>query len=714
VLGMYEWSGCNPVPPEFWLLPPYLPFHPAKMWCYCRDTYMPLSYLYAKKYVGPITDLVLSLRDELYTQNYGKIDWIKAGHLCLKEDLFRPHPFIQDVIWDTLYYIESKERIKRITVNHIKRINRAVDESMDNFVMSNFKIRTARTVTPFDPWYQENVARLYGDNTYASCMLWTTHIDQEISINLLLLGKGIDLFLQDLLKEYRVGKGKSPLLNLPQKKHEVDDDSDDSSEDLSSEKEFENMEEEDDEEDNVPLIHHRKTIREKKRQFGHVPDDIPSSNPSDEPISAVPLSVALPSQTVSAFVPFQSADQDARSFKQPSTEMGSSADVALKQVQESSSAPADRSGVPSRKSKSTRKKIIARKTRFSARTMSLKDLGGITIDLTQESASKDDNFDNTSSNASTSVEVNTEIISNKAYPAFTPPRLASSPQQIDKPCDISDKEDSDDLLIDHHSEQLDDATLPNLLSVETHLPTEDADLAQGPEFTPATSSHLVVVPSISELSTPPKGPKFTPATSSHLVVVPSMSELSNPPVVSSSPLLTQTVAEVTGISTARQTFAPISAVDDINRMFLQLQSVISAFSCRSTSVSPSSVDAVAILNIFKSLLSHRLPDILANEEAALKMNDLIDTLTDNTSTLNVAQSALISTLKFQISLISASWKQGIDIKSNVQIVDRDINVLNVQVQEKHQISLQISREINEIKAEKKELEVKMNALNQRE
>ena len=31
VLGVYDWSGNNPVPPELWLLPHYLPFHPGSV-----------------------------------------------------------------------------------------------------------------------------------------------------------------------------------------------------------------------------------------------------------------------------------------------------------------------------------------------------------------------------------------------------------------------------------------------------------------------------------------------------------------------------------------------------------------------------------------------------------------------------------------------------------------------------------------------------------
>ncbi|KAM7459662.1 hypothetical protein LguiA_036656 [Lonicera macranthoides] len=70
VLGLYEWTGCNPVPPELFLLPSCLPFHP-----------------------------------ELYTQPYENIDWPKTRYAVAKEDLYAPHSLIQDVIWDALYYI---------------------------------------------------------------------------------------------------------------------------------------------------------------------------------------------------------------------------------------------------------------------------------------------------------------------------------------------------------------------------------------------------------------------------------------------------------------------------------------------------------------------------------------------------------------------------------------------------------------------------------
>jgi len=46
--------------------------------------YLPMSYLYGKRFVGPITPTVLSLRKELYTIPYHEIDWNQARNLCAK------------------------------------------------------------------------------------------------------------------------------------------------------------------------------------------------------------------------------------------------------------------------------------------------------------------------------------------------------------------------------------------------------------------------------------------------------------------------------------------------------------------------------------------------------------------------------------------------------------------------------------------------------
>ncbi|XP_027102483.1 beta-amyrin synthase-like [Coffea arabica] len=130
ILGLFDWYGTNPMPPEFWILPSFLPVHPAKVWCYCRLIYMPMSYLYGKRFVGPITPLILQLREELYAEPYDQINWRKVRHICATEDLYYPHPLIQDLIWDSLHifaeplltrwpFNKLRERALQTTMKHI-------------------------------------------------------------------------------------------------------------------------------------------------------------------------------------------------------------------------------------------------------------------------------------------------------------------------------------------------------------------------------------------------------------------------------------------------------------------------------------------------------------------------------------------------------------------------------------------------------------------
>jgi beta-amyrin synthase len=53
--------------------------------------YLPCSYLYGKRFVGPITPLILQLREELFNQSYENVNWKKARHQCAK---------VRDIILD--------------------------------------------------------------------------------------------------------------------------------------------------------------------------------------------------------------------------------------------------------------------------------------------------------------------------------------------------------------------------------------------------------------------------------------------------------------------------------------------------------------------------------------------------------------------------------------------------------------------------------------
>lgn len=103
LLGLYDWYGNNPMIPELWLVPRFLPIHPGKLWCFCRMMYLPMAYIYGHKFVGPITQTILDLRKELYCEAYDNIDWNKARNTCCKEDLRYPRTLVQEILWTSLH-----------------------------------------------------------------------------------------------------------------------------------------------------------------------------------------------------------------------------------------------------------------------------------------------------------------------------------------------------------------------------------------------------------------------------------------------------------------------------------------------------------------------------------------------------------------------------------------------------------------------------------
>ena len=94
-LGVYEWDGVNPIPPEFWLLPYWAPVHPGKWWCHCRMVYLPMGYIYGKKASPPLNDLTKSIREEIYqVPGYNKINWKVMGNNVCPIDVYTPHTML--------------------------------------------------------------------------------------------------------------------------------------------------------------------------------------------------------------------------------------------------------------------------------------------------------------------------------------------------------------------------------------------------------------------------------------------------------------------------------------------------------------------------------------------------------------------------------------------------------------------------------------------
>uniref|UniRef100_A0A3Q3EHI3 Terpene cyclase/mutase family member n=1 Tax=Kryptolebias marmoratus TaxID=37003 RepID=A0A3Q3EHI3_KRYMA len=107
VLNVYSWDGFNSLFPEMWLLPSWMPGHPSTVWCYCRQVYVPMSYCYAVRLTAEEDPLILSLRQELYIQDYATINWPAQRNNVAACDLYTPHSKLLDVIYSVLNLYET-------------------------------------------------------------------------------------------------------------------------------------------------------------------------------------------------------------------------------------------------------------------------------------------------------------------------------------------------------------------------------------------------------------------------------------------------------------------------------------------------------------------------------------------------------------------------------------------------------------------------------
>ena len=107
ILNCYEWEGLNPVPPELWLLPDWLPIHPWRWWIHTRMVYIPMGYLYGKKFKAELDPLIESLRQELYVQPYESIRWSSQRNNIAEADNYCPHTTVLEMLMGVLATYES-------------------------------------------------------------------------------------------------------------------------------------------------------------------------------------------------------------------------------------------------------------------------------------------------------------------------------------------------------------------------------------------------------------------------------------------------------------------------------------------------------------------------------------------------------------------------------------------------------------------------------
>jgi squalene/oxidosqualene cyclase-like protein len=90
MLGLYPWSGVQPIVPELWLLPEASPLHPWRLYCHMRLIYLGLSFLYGKRFTCPTDPTLDAIRRELYPDGYGAARFARARDRVAGGDIFEP------------------------------------------------------------------------------------------------------------------------------------------------------------------------------------------------------------------------------------------------------------------------------------------------------------------------------------------------------------------------------------------------------------------------------------------------------------------------------------------------------------------------------------------------------------------------------------------------------------------------------------------------
>ena len=133
ILNLYDWDGVHPVPPELWSAPTWMPGHPRSWWCYARTVYLPISYLYGRRWQMPLSPLLRELRDELYDRPYALVDFRRLREVVDDGDRYAAPSLglraLQRVLGWTEPLVPTRLRARALAVvlDHIRYQNRSTD-----------------------------------------------------------------------------------------------------------------------------------------------------------------------------------------------------------------------------------------------------------------------------------------------------------------------------------------------------------------------------------------------------------------------------------------------------------------------------------------------------------------------------------------------------------------------------------------------------------
>ena len=166
MMNLYGWDGVNPVSPELWGMPRWMPIHPARYYCHTRLIYMGMAALYGQRLTAPKTPFIEALRLELYPNGFEAIDFAAARTALRKGDLYAPPSAALRASYGILVWLESvprKNRRREALRALRKRIRhelRTTHHTSISPVSGLLNILALHDADPYDPDAEKAFAKL--------------------------------------------------------------------------------------------------------------------------------------------------------------------------------------------------------------------------------------------------------------------------------------------------------------------------------------------------------------------------------------------------------------------------------------------------------------------------------------------------------------------------------------------------------------------------
>lgn len=173
LLDLYDWEGVNPILPEAWALPTWIPLHPANYYCHTRSIYLGLAVLYGERFVAQRTPIIDQLRGELYFTDYETIDFAAHANDVREEDAPFPAGRMLRATFAVARQVERlrSPRLRRRQLDSLRQIMRRDLRASDHLSLSPVNglltilalwaedaesREVARAIGRFDSWFWED------------------------------------------------------------------------------------------------------------------------------------------------------------------------------------------------------------------------------------------------------------------------------------------------------------------------------------------------------------------------------------------------------------------------------------------------------------------------------------------------------------------------------------------------------------------------------